>query len=71
MKWIIVIAFLLIIGSLASAMVFLIRDRGRSRNVVRTLGLRVGLSIALFLLILLANHMGWIHSTGVPLRSGG
>lgn len=71
MKWVIVIAFVLIVGSLASAMVFLIRDRGRTRNVVRALGLRVGFSIALFLLILFANHMGWIHSTGVPVRGGG
>lgn len=71
MKWIIVIAFVLIVGSLGSALVFLIRDRGRTRNVARALGWRVGFSIALFLLILFANHMGWITSTGVPIRSGG
>jgi hypothetical protein len=65
-KWIILIAFILIIGSLASAMVFLIRDRGRTRNTARALGFRVGFSIALFLFILFANRMGWIESTGVP-----
>ncbi len=67
MKAIIVIAFVLIIGSLASAMIFLIRDRGRTRNTVRALGLRVGFSIALFLFILFAHWMGWIQSTGVPI----
>ncbi|TXL65412.1 twin transmembrane helix small protein [Zeimonas arvi] len=67
MKWIIVVAFILIIGSLASAMFFLIRDRGRTRNTARALGFRVGFSIALFLLILFANRMGWIESTGVPI----
>ena len=66
MKWIVIIAFVLIIGSLASAMVFLIRDRGRTRNTVRALGFRVGFSIALFLFILFAHWMGWIQSTGVP-----
>lgn len=66
MKWIIVVAFVLIIGSLASAMIFLIRDRGRTRNTVRALGFRVGFSIALFLFILFAHWMGWIQSTGVP-----
>ena len=71
MKWLVVIAFALILGSLASAMVYLIRDRGRTRNVVRALGFRVGFSILLFLLILFANWMGWIQSTGVPIRSGG
>ncbi len=70
MKWIIVVAFILIIGSLMSAMVFLIRDRGRTRNVARALGLRVGFSIALFLLILLANHFGFIEPGGVPIRTG-
>jgi hypothetical protein len=67
LKWIIVVAFILIIGSLASAMFFLIRDRGRTRNTARALGFRVGFSIALFLLILFANRMGWIESTGVPI----
>lgn len=70
MKWIIVVAFVLIVGSLASAMVFLVRDRGRTRNVARALGFRVGFSIALFLLILFAHYMGWIQSTGVPVRGG-
>ena len=68
MKIFVVIGFVLIIGSLASAMVFLIRDRGRTRNVVRALGFRVGFSVLLFLLILLAHAMGWIQSTGVPVR---
>ncbi len=71
MKWVVVVAFVLIIGSLVSAMVFLIRDRGRTRNVARALGFRVGFSVALFLLILLANYLGWIQSTGVPVRGGG
>ena len=71
MKWLIVIAFALILGSLASAMVFLIRDRGRTSNVVRALGFRVGFSILLFLLILLANAMGWIQSTGIPIQRSG
>ncbi len=70
MKWIIAIGFLLIIGSLASAMFFLIRDRGRTRNTARALGFRVGFSIALFLMILLAHQMGWIQSTGVPVGTG-
>ncbi|MCM5571699.1 twin transmembrane helix small protein [Burkholderiaceae bacterium FT117] len=67
MKWIILVAFVLIIGSLASALFFLIRDRGRTRNTARALGFRVGFSIALFLLILFAHQMGWIQSTGVPM----
>lgn len=67
MKWIIVFAFVLIIGSLASALFFLVRDRGQTRNTLRALGFRVGFSIALFAFILIANYMGWIQSTGVPI----
>ncbi len=68
MKWIVIFAFVLIIGSLASAMVFLVRDRGQTRNVARALTFRIGFSIALFALILLANWMGWIESTGIPVQ---
>lgn len=68
MKWLIIIAFVLIIGSLGSALVFLVRDKGQTHNVVRSLALRVGFSVALFALILLAHRFGWIEPTGIPLR---
>ncbi len=67
MKWIVALAFVLIIGSLASALFFLVRDRGRTRNTLRALGFRVGFSIALFAFILIAHYMGWVESTGVPI----
>lgn len=66
MKAVILVAFALIIGSLVSALVFLVRDQGRTRNVVRALGFRVGFSILLFMFLLFAHQMGWIESTGVP-----
>jgi len=65
-KWIVAFAFVLIIGSLASALFFLVRDRGRTRNTMRALGFRVGFSVALFAFILFAQYMGWIHPTGIP-----
>lgn len=68
MKIFVIVAFALILASLASALVFLVRDRGRSRNVVRALSIRVGFSIALFLFLLFANWMGWIQSTGIPIQ---
>jgi uncharacterized membrane protein len=67
MRIIIVIAFVGIIASLMSALFFMMRDKGQTRNTVRALGLRVGLSIALFIFILVANQMGWIESRGVPI----
>ena len=65
MKIIVAIAFILILGSLASALVFLMRDKGKSNRTVQSLALRVGLSIALFIFILVAYYLGWIEPTGI------
>jgi len=45
----------------------MMRDRGRTPNMMRSLMLRVGFSVALFLFILFAHWMGWIHSTGIQM----
>lgn len=58
-------AFLAIFFSMGSALYFLMRDKGKSNRTVQSLALRVGISISLFLLLLLANHLGWIHPTGL------
>jgi hypothetical protein len=65
MKIVVAIAFVLILGSLASALFFLMRDKGRSNRTVQALALRVGLSITLFLLVLFSYKMGWIRPTGI------
>ncbi len=65
MKIAIAIAFILILGSLGSALFFLMRDKGRSNNTVRALAVRVALSITLFLLILLAYKLGYIQPKGI------
>lgn len=65
MKIAVAIAFILILGSLGTALFFMMRDKGRSNNTVRALAVRVGLSITLFLLILLAYRLGYIHPTGI------
>ena len=65
MKIVVAIAFVLIIGSLASALFFLMRDKGRSNRTVQALAMRVGLSITLFLLVLFSYKMGWIRPTGL------
>jgi len=65
MKIFVAIAFILIIGSLGSALFFLMKDKGRSNRTVQALAMRVGLSITLFLLLLASYKMGWIHPTGL------
>jgi hypothetical protein len=65
MKILVAIAFILIIASLGSALLFLMKDKGKTNRTVKALAFRVGFSITLFVLILLANHFGWIHPTGI------
>jgi hypothetical protein len=60
------IAFALIIASMASALYFMMHDKGKTKRMVWSLATRVGLSISLFLFILFAHWMGWIQSTGIP-----
>lgn len=57
----IIIGFLLIIlGSLASAMYYLIRDKGTSDRTIKALTVRITLSVTLFILLLLGFKFGWI-----------
>ncbi len=65
MNWIILVAFVFIIGSLVSAGIFLVRDKGKTRNVARALTVRISLSVALFLMILVAYKLGWIQAHGI------
>ncbi|BBB69243.1 twin transmembrane helix small protein [Undibacterium sp. Ji50W] len=65
MKILVAIAFFLILFSLGSALVYLMKDKGKSNRTVKALAFRVGFSITLFLLILLANHFGLIQPTGI------
>jgi hypothetical protein len=58
---ILVLAILgLIIASLGSALVFLVRDRGQSTRTVKALAVRVALSLALFLLLMIGYKLGFI-----------
>lgn len=50
-----------IVGSLASALFFLVKDKHDSKRTVRALTVRVGLSVSLFVLLLAAYYMGLIQ----------
>ncbi|MGZ2749333.1 twin transmembrane helix small protein [Burkholderia stagnalis] len=63
----IAVAFVLIIGSLISALYFMNRDRGKSKRMVWSLAARVGISITLFLALLVSYWLGWIEPTGLPI----
>ncbi|CAM5783489.1 twin transmembrane helix small protein [Rhizobacter sp. Root404] len=71
MKYLIAFAFVGILGALAMAGVFMLRDgrdgKPKTGNMMRALALRVGLSVLLFACVLFSWWAGWIHPTGIPL----
>jgi hypothetical protein len=67
MKILIVGFLVLILASLGSALFYLFSDRGNSTRTVRALTLRVGLSVILFLLLMLAHFSGLITLRGSAL----
>ncbi|MRD48362.1 twin transmembrane helix small protein [Caenimonas koreensis DSM 17982] len=71
MKYIVLLAFLAIVASLGSALFFMMRggkgDKAKSNNMVRALTFRIGLSVLLFICILVAWKLGYIQPTGIPL----
>ena len=70
MKIVMVLMLVAVLGALAGAGVFMMR-RGRegekrSNHMARALAVRVGLSVALFLFVLLSWYMGWVKPSGLP-----
>jgi small-conductance mechanosensitive channel len=59
-KIVVVLALLVIIASLFSALYFLAKDKDGGARTVKALTLRIGLSIALFVLLLLGYYFGLI-----------
>jgi hypothetical protein len=60
-RLLIVAGLLAIVLSLGSALVHLVRGKGDSQKMGRALTIRVGLSILLFVLLLVAWWLGWIQ----------
>jgi len=60
MRYLVIAMFVLIVLSLASALVFVYRDESGSKRAVKALTVRVALSMGLFLLLMAAYLLGWI-----------
>lgn len=66
LKTLLVIAFLiLILWNLGAGLYYMLVDKGQSNRTVNALTRRIGLSVALILLLVLAIYMGWITPHGV------
>lgn len=78
MKYLVIAAFIAILGSLGAALLYMMRggaanpaengDPPRKNHMARALAFRVGFSILLFVVVLISYWMGWIQPTGVPVQ---
>ncbi|GAA5083222.1 MULTISPECIES: twin transmembrane helix small protein [Lysobacter] len=67
LKTLLIIAFLIVIlWNLGAGLYYMLVDKGESKRTVNALTRRIALSIALILLVVLANYMGWIKFHGGP-----
>lgn len=56
---------LFILASLASALYYLIKDKGQSDRTVKMLTVRVGLSLSLFVLLMAGYYFGLVPQSGL------
>ena len=60
-KIIIVLVFIGIVASLGSGLFYLVNDKGDSRRTLRALTWRIGLSIGLFIFLMVGYYFGWFQ----------
>ena len=56
---------IVIFGSLASALFYLIKDKGASNKTVKALTVRIGLSVVLFIALMAGYYFGIIPQRGL------
>ncbi len=65
-KILIIVFLIIILYSLGSALVFLVKDHGEGDRMVNRLSWRIGLSLVLFLFLWGAYQLGWIEPNSGP-----
>ncbi len=72
LKTLLIVGFLiLIVWNLGAGLYYMLVDKGQTKRTVNALTRRIGLSIALILLVVLAIAMGWIEPHGVGRNPAG
>jgi RsiW-degrading membrane proteinase PrsW (M82 family) len=69
MRWLVILCLVAIVISMASALYFMYRDGNKAgaggHRMFRALALRVGLSVGLFIFLMVAYKLGYIGPKGV------
>ncbi len=69
-KAVIILFMVIILYSLGSAFVFMVKDKGEGDRMLHRLMWRIGLSLFLLFLLFVMFQLGWIESSGGPVRYG-
>ena len=64
-KLVVIVLLLVVVFSLGQALFFLIRDEGKSDRMMKSLTWRIGLSVFIFILLLIGQAMGLIQPHGL------
>ncbi|MGD8378462.1 MAG: twin transmembrane helix small protein [Gammaproteobacteria bacterium] len=64
-KLIAILLLAAILVSLASGMFYLVKDRGESKRTMKALTFRIGLSVLLFVLLIIGFATGYLHPHGI------
>ena len=65
MRYIVIAALVAIVATLGSALYYLYHDRGHGTRMVKALAIRVALSAALLIFLVVSYKLGWIGETGL------
>jgi hypothetical protein len=69
MQYFFIVAFLGIFISLGMALLAMLRkpdgENTPNRKMAQSLSVRIGLSVAVFIMLWIAYGLGWIHPTGI------
>jgi hypothetical protein len=71
MKYVVALAFIGILASLGFALFYMLKDgrdgRAKSGGMARALTFRIGISVVLFICLLVAWKLGYIQPGGLPI----
>ena len=66
-KIVIILFLALIVFNLAAGLVYMMKDQGKTNRTVRSLSWRIGLSIALFVLLIIGRATGYLDTNPNPI----
>ncbi|MCO6427792.1 twin transmembrane helix small protein [Nitrosomonas communis] len=61
MKIFAILLLLIILYSLGSALYYMLKDDGKSTRMVKSLTIRIALSLVLFIVMMISTYINYIH----------